>query len=348
MSRAELLIYAIFGLAIFLPLLPGLLELRRGQDDDPLKIDTGYARDPRFLGKSMRNKMTPFFTDTEGEDRVPFLNRKGEFASVVDSLDVGDHSHIDDIVLSRGAFSVGDHSALLDVYAKGTVYVGASSRLRTLAADGNAIFGPGTQVIRWIDVDADCMIGDGSELGQSVTASGRLRLGDDVSFNRLFGRPIVVDGNQRAEIRAMSSAPMAYSKVTDRRRVAALSVDPGTTYDTHIVATGDVEIGEDAVVTGSIKAGGNVIVRRGGRVLRNVVARGNVIVEPDGSIFGHIFADHDVTLHEGALVGERHAPKTLHSLGATSMASGASIFGWLIAERGGTSVVSMAREEAAS
>jgi len=338
MSATETIIYAIYALAVVLPLLPGLLELRNASDDDPLKIDASYARDPRFLGKSMRNKVIPIMKETAGEDRVPFLNRKHEFAHVVDGLESGDRSTIDDIVLSRGPFSVGDRSVLLDVYAQGPVSVGAASRLRTLAADRGAVFGPGTQVVRWIDVEGDCAIGGGSELGQSVTASGRLILGPDVRFNRLFGRPIAVESSQRAEIRALSTGPILSTHASDRRRVKAMSVAQGETIEYDIVATGDVEVGAEATVTGSIKAGGTVTIKERAAVLGNVVARGSVIIERDGTIYGHIFGNRDVTLHAGALMGDRHAPKTLHASGIVRLIEGATIFGWLIAERGGRSL----------
>lgn len=341
MSPVEVLIYTIYALAVILPLLPGLLELRSASDDDALRIDSAYARDPRFLGKSMRSKLIPIMQETEGENRVPFLNRKNEFARVVDRLDSGERSNIEDVVLSRDTLTIGKNSALLDAYARGAVSVGDGTRLRTLAADNDAEFGAQTQVIRWIDVEGNCTIGPGSELGQSVSASGRVLLGNDVTFSRLFGRPIAVEDEHRSGLRGLAMGPLKESHADDRLMAKSVYVDHGQLYDVDIVAAGDVEVGGDACVTGSIKAGGTVTIRENATVLGNVVARGDVVLENDSSVFGHIFGDRDVILNAGALVGDRHAPKTLRASGRAKVSTGACVFGWLIAERGGTTVRSL-------
>lgn len=341
MTTIEIAVYLTYATATIVPLLPGLLELRRGSDDDALRIDASYARDPRFLGKSMRNKVIPIMRETQGEDRVPFLNRKNEFAKVVDHLEMGEHSNIEDIVLCRDRFVVGKNSALLDAYARGTVSIGDGTRLRTLAADNDSEFGAHTQVVRWIDVEGNCTIGPGSELGQSVSAAGRMLLGTDVSFSRLFGRPIAVEDEHRSGMRALAMGPLKEAHADDRLMAKTVYVDQGELYDVDIVAAGDVEVGTDACVTGSIKAGGMVTVRENAQVLGNVIARGDVQLESDATVFGHIFSERNVILAEGALVGERHAPKTLRAAGTARIATGAAVFGWLIAEKGGVTTRAM-------
>ncbi|HET9030687.1 MAG TPA: hypothetical protein VFN49_10960 [Candidatus Aquilonibacter sp.] len=336
MSGGEILVYALYAFAVIVPLLPGLLELRTGSDDDPLRIDSSYARDPRFLGKSMREKMAPILNQTKGEARVPFLNRKNEYARVVNALDGGDRTAFEDVVLSRGTLCVGNESELLDIYARGNVRVGSGSRLRTLAGDADADLGPGTQVVRWIDVNGNCSIGNGSDLGQSVSATGRVVLGDNVRFNRVFGRPVVSVTGQRAEVRALGIGPMfTTSMAVDRLLVKTVFVEPDETYDVDIIASSDVEVGPGACVMGSIKSRGRVLIGEGATVIGNIIARGTVTLKADATCFGHIFGEGDVMLEEGALVGERHAPKTLHASRTAVISPGACVFGWVIAERGG-------------
>lgn len=335
MTTTETIIYLLYIGAVLLPLIPGLFELRVAGDDDPLKIDAAYARDPRFLGKSMRAKVGPILSEVAGEERVPFLNRKNEFARVIDAFESIDRSRFDDVVLSRGRFRVGDHSTLLDVYAQGAVEVGAASRLRTLAADTGARFGSGTQVIRWIDVEGDCSIGNGSDLGQSVSASGRLILGSGVRFNRLFGHPISVGMAQRAELRGLAEAPIFAPGSQGRATAASYVAEAGRAVDGDIVAANNVDVGAMATIAGSIKAGGGVTLRENARVFGNVVARGTVTLERDASVLGHIFGEGDVVLHPGALVGGRHAPRTVHASKTARIAQDACVYGWVIAERGG-------------
>ncbi len=335
MTRVEILVVALYLVAVLLPLLPGLLELRVATDDDPLKIDTSYARDPRFLGKSMRAKLGPVMNEVSGDARVPFLNRKNEFARVTDGFESIDRARFDDVVLSRGRFAVGDHSSMSDVYARGDVAVGAFGALRTLASDASARFGSNTRVARWIDVEGDCTFGNGSDLGQSASAAGRLIVGTGVRFNRLFGRPVAVVDARRAELRALTGSPVAVRGPNDRRLVTSYVIDPGSIVDEDIVATKDVFVGTDATVGGSIKAAGTVTIAENACVLGNVIARGNVTLAPDATVLGHIFGDADVILEPGALVGDRHAPKTLHASRHAQLSPEACVYGWIIAERGG-------------
>ncbi len=335
MTPVEIGLYLLYALVVALPLLPGLLELRAGDDDDPLKIDASYARDPRFLGKSMRAKVEPIVDATHGEARVQFLNRKNEFALITDAYRSPDRVRFDDIVLSRGDFHVGDRSVMLDVYARGDVAVGAYAQVRTLAAGRNARFGSRLSVVRWIDVEGDCTIGDAADLGQSVAASKRLVIGAGVRFSRLFGRPISVIDGRRAELHALSAGPLLARASGARRLVKTLTLDPGARIEDDVVAAGDVELLPGAVIAGSLKAGGTVTLRANACVVGNIVARETVTLEADAMVLGHIFGDLDVVLHAGALVGDRHAPKTIHASRAVRIAPEACIFGWLIAERGG-------------
>ncbi len=345
MSPVEAGLYLAYAVMVLLPLLPGLLELRVAADDDPLKIDASYARDPRFLGKSMRAKVEPILDAAVGEARVPFLNRKDEFARVTDGLASPDREQLSEIVLSRGAFRVGDHSEMLDVYARGEIELGAYARLRTLAGDRDARIGSHAHVVRWIDVGGNCEIGGASELGQSVSASGRLEVGPGVHFNRLFGKPIAVVSSARAELRALELGPLIVRTATARRLVKKLVVDAGADLEGDVIAADEVEVGAGAIVRGSIKAGGSVTLREGACVCGNIVARDTVTLERDATVLGHIFGDGDVVLHGGALVGDRHAPKTIHASRNATIAAEACIFGWLIAERGGTTAAAVTPHE---
>lgn len=338
MTPVELIVIGLYAFAVLLPLLPGLFELRVATDDDPLKIDTSYARDPRFLGKSMRAKLGPVMNEVAGEARVPFLHRKNEFAQVSDGFESIDRAQFADVVLSRGRFVVGDRSAMLDVYARGEVTVGASATLRTLASDGTAKFGSNTRVARWIDVEGNCTIGNGSDLGQSASAAGNLIVGSGVRFNRLFGRPVAVLDPRRAELRALTTNPLAARFSYERRLVASCVIDPGSIVDEDIVATKDVFVGTDATIEGSIKAAGTVTIAENACVMGNVIARGTVRLSEDATVLGHIFGDEDVILEPGALVGDRYAPKTLHASRAARLAPEACVYGWVIAERGGVTL----------
>ena len=47
-----------FLLLLALPFLPGIIELRKPQDDRALSINMDYSKDPRYFGNSFRGILT--------------------------------------------------------------------------------------------------------------------------------------------------------------------------------------------------------------------------------------------------------------------------------------------------
>ena len=336
MSTTEIVIYAVFALAVVLPLLPGLFELSFGRDNEPLQIDQRYARDPRFLGKSMRAKALPIVNAKVAEYRAPFLKRRNEFARVVDELELVDGARINDVVLAKGTFTSGRNVSLRDVYTKGRANVGDGSDVRTLAADGGATIGSRAKVSRWIDVDGDCAVGRECELGQSVSATGALLVGEGATFSRLFGLPVAVG----ATIPPTMGNGVAIDMTADnaRQMVDSIRIPAGETYMGDIIASRDVVVGAGATLRGSIKAGGTVVIHGRAKVLGNVVAHGDVSIEANGAVYGHVFTERNIALARGATVGRPNAPKTLHALERVTLSTSVAIHGWAISERGGRTV----------
>src|SRR5262249_6810072 len=72
-AMTSLAIVAGFAAFVFLPMLPGLLELRRSADATSLTIDQNYSRDPRYMGKSFRAKISSVLQSAPMHTRMPFL-----------------------------------------------------------------------------------------------------------------------------------------------------------------------------------------------------------------------------------------------------------------------------------
>jgi predicted acyltransferase (DUF342 family) len=331
-------IVAGFGLFVLLPMLPGFLEVRRSRDATSLTIDQNYSRDPRYMGKSFREKISSVLDSAPMHTRMPFLSRSKEFARVVPSLDLEDDEVWTDAVLSKGNVNTGNRASLVDLYSQGDVRIGAGSKLRTLAADGDVQLGANVSLMRWIDAEKSVRVGPNSNLGHSVSAVGPILLATDVEFRRLCGNPIVV-GNVRSDALEAPAQPAKWLS-SRKRRITSVkdTVGRGETVSGDMISRGGVELRENAVVQGSVKSGGDVVVGPGAIIEGNVVARGVVVIRSGGTIRGHVFAEGNVIMAKDSVVGASGAAKTLYSSRDICLAEGSRIYGWVICEDTGTTV----------
>lgn len=323
----ELTAYIACAVGIALPTIPGLLQLRQARKDS-ITIDQRYSRDPRYMGTSWRRTVDPILESASGE-RVPFLKRKGEFASVMADATLPNGALVNDVILARGSFSAGRAASLLDVYAKGTVVIGPDSHVRCLAADNTTTIGDRTVVTRWVDVEGDLSVGRFCDLGASASATGRLTVDSGTRFRRMFAAPVVVAG--------ASTAPAAADKRL--RRGSTLIVKPGEKVAGDVIVPHDVEIGDGALIDGSITAGGDVRIGSGVQIHGSVISRGHTTIGQRSIVLGHIFGDRSVAIASSATIGTAEYPKTVQSTEALQLAPGARVYGWVICERGGTTVV---------
>ncbi len=334
MSAAEMWIIALFALLVLLPFVPGALQQAINADDGSLAVDGAYVREPRFLGRSMRALARAAFDTVAPDGRIPFLGRRGEFARVVESFEVGAGAGVDDAVLARRSFRARSDASVSDVYARGRVVLGEGASARTLAADDGAELGAHARVERWLDVEGACTTGAFCVLGRSASASGVLLVGEGSSFERLFGRPVVA-GGALIDLSGDDGVPEPPTALRERLSVETLTIGANETIANDIVANGDVVVGHGASVRGSITSYGSVRVLGFANVSGNVIAERDVTLERGARVLGHCFAGRDAVLWNAAAVGTPGAAKTVRGGAGVTLAAGARVHGWVIAEHGG-------------
>jgi len=325
----EFAIYLACAAGILLPTIPGLLQLRM-EPDDAIRVDERYIRDPRYLGKTFREAAAPILETSQIGTRFPFLNRRDEYARIEGDVVLPDQSKVDDVLLARGSVRVGDHTSLLDVYAVGRLDLGSDCLVRCIAAGGDVTLGERTTITRSIDVDGSLTIGRGCDLGASASATGTITVHSGSQFRRMYASRILFAG---------SADTIPETRSSEERSASMIVVGPGERYEGDLRAPDDVEIGQGAVVTGSITAGGNVFVAADGTVHGNLIARGDASLGQGSHVLGHVFSNSNVVIASAATIGSVESPKTVESAESLLIAPGATIHGWVICERGGTAVV---------
>lgn len=310
----EGMVYAAFAAAIALPALPAALELLARRDASPLPLDPQYAADPRYLGKSFRQKIAGVLGECTPGSEVRFLNRANERARIVDEYECAAGAHEACAILARGAANVGHDARITDLFSAGPVRVGRGAMLRTIVSDADIAIGERATISRFADAERDITIGPNAVVEYGAFAGGTCRLAEHVAFHRLFGNPVTV-GKLQPKVEA--------------------ALPPGETIDTDTIAAHSIEIAANTVHTGSIKSDGDVVIRAHARIRGNVIARGSVHVGTGASVGGHIYSERDVVLGYDAGVGASERCKTVYASGSVTLFPGAYVHGSIVCESRG-------------
>jgi len=315
-----------------MPFVPGALELARPRDDQRLEIEQGYVRDPRFFGRSFRHKLAPAIA--HAGSALPYrssiqLHRPERF-EVRRDLFVPAGGSIGGVVVALGDADVGRGAKVGDCYATGGVTVTDRATLRALACDGFATLGQDVRIGRWIDAAQDILVGERCDLGQSLSAGGNVRLREHCTFRRLWGRPIETE------------APHAAAPITPTIEdvvvfgAKGLSLPRNTVLDQDLVVRGALQIGANSVIRGDIKAHKSIIIQPGVRIEGNVVTRGDLTIAGDVEIMGNIFSERDISIGSRSRIGSADAYKSVYAAGSARLRDRVTVFGWIIAEVGGS------------
>jgi predicted acyltransferase (DUF342 family) len=300
-----LLSIALFVLVLALPALPALREIRRPRDDGRLHIAEAYIRDPRWFGRSYREKLAPFVAAARGDDSVdegiqlrtleptrwepvvaiPPLER-------VHGITIGDRIH------------VGHAAGIRDAYALAALTCDRDVVARTLTSDGDLFIGDGVTVLRWIDADGTIEVGAGTSLG--VSASAVATVAGAMTLLELDATP------------------------------GARQLGPGAAPDAEpLVVFGPLRIAAGTNIPGAVKVHGALTVEPGVRIAGTVIARGDITFAADVVVGGHVFSEANVHVGPRCRIGVSGGIKTLYAAGSLSLAGDVEVTGWVVAENRG-------------
>lgn len=313
-----LLNVAIFALLFGLPLVPGFLEILKPRDNTSLALNSNYARNPHFFGDSMRSKVAPLLSQRGRESpyEIPFLGRRGERARLAERIIVPPRNATEDVLIAFDRLEIKPDASLLDGYGIGSVTASDRIFARTLLSDGDVRLGSGCKVGRWIDAAGTLRVGESCDLGRSATAGKRFTIGAGTRFTRVFGMPIVAQGD----------APVPEAGV----RVAQKSAVPSD-----LVSRRDLRVEAECAVGGSVKTDGSLTIGAGAHIKGNAIARGSVTIERGARIDGHVFSEEWLTIGPRVRIGTPGSSRTAYGGFGVKLSPTAQIFGWLVSDRNG-------------
>ncbi len=333
-------VVACLGL-LFLPFLPGLLELRKPKDDEPLRIDMNRTKDPRYFGRSFRALLKEARKGREKDYGIgPLTLSRPETVETAPSLSVAADRKIARLLVADGEFTAGAGSRFeKEIFAGGRAVVGDGAELRALAGDGDVTLGRKVKVLRWVDVLGDFEAGDGSDLGVSVSGEKGLTLGRGCRFRRLYGHPV----RTMAPDAPSEAAPALHESpgpdlgetawIVDANRMV---IPQAAEVMETLIIKNRLVVNARAVLRRDVKGYRDIVLGRDVTVLGNIFAEGDIVIGPGARIAGNIFSQGRLTIGDGARVGGVGAEKSVVGNKGIALGRGVEVHGSLSTEGDGT------------
>lgn len=330
------LCFILFGLLFVLPFVPGIREIRKKEDAEPLFIDMEYRKDPCYFSRSLKNKLTESINSDGKLDGILSLNlSKEEMVEIIENASTLEQSSIKNVCYFKGDFNSGSNVSFeKEVYVRGNACIGESNQLYALACDGDVSVLKGTRFLRWIDSEGSINVGEQCDLGVSATCTGSLSIASNCSFKRLYGFPVVTRGDSvlSSEEKYCSNKgeiPVFEVRCNDRN---PLNIPPNSCEDYTYITSRSLTIGDNALVRGHVKALGDIVTGECVTIAGNLFAEGDIHIGAHSSIRGTVFSQGRIILDQGVTIGSKGKVKSVIGKQGIILGYGVQVFGYVMTE----------------
>ncbi len=350
------LIFAALVCAHFLPSYRAWLSTR---GEHPADIDPDYVRMEDYFARSFRLKMAdwlklPVYQTLPGGAR---MIRKGvERIRISGSCEYPASTESDEILAVEGDFRCGpDCTFNREILVRGNAFIGAGTRLQSIASDGSLLLGENVMVTRWADSMGEMEIGLGAVVRVRATSGTLIRMRRGARAGSAFA-PIVTTTHgveedpassveaaiERLEIPGSIGAPSradaGVQQKIDPKRMHRLGLDSWlyrgdldsqvpVRVKTRLVVRGDFVIPAGSVVENDLKAHGRILVGQGSVCRGNVIADKDISLGPSSRFHGVMHTGRTLRLGRGVIGGDKDRRVAAYSAGVLSLEENVTVHG---------------------
>jgi hypothetical protein len=342
------LVYALFfalTVALFaLAFLPGLLEIRRRRDVQPLSVSADSRVDVRHLANGFRGllpqRFAPLLRSAQETGKPlsgrlgnvePFTIMPGGYAMTLAPQEESAR-RCDRILLSMADLHPMTAATYTrELYAAGAFMGAAKSRYRAVLAEGDVNLGPDSSVMRWIHAGRELHVGPRCHLHGRASADVALTVLGDCRFDRL-NAPLIRFGEVLATAAPAPQGATAPSPQGDTAPHGAEPTAPGAALldasslrplhpqklrhlaDFSVgraLVRGDLKIPPGSLVDFDLVVIGELVVGAGSLCRRSLKGRHNVVLEAGVQVEGSVVSERNLIVREGCVIhgpalAERH------------------------------------------
>jgi cytoskeletal protein CcmA (bactofilin family) len=346
-------LFLMVGLMLLLPLIPGLVELRRKSDALPLSVVQQNAGEIRHFANSFRDYIKGIEPTlqrcvADGTTATGILANGEEYVALgradeplLRALEQRDALH--PVVITAGVdLAVPSQSTLSKGIYAGCLFTGGSkNKYRAILGENNVRLGESSYVTRWVHAVGEFIAERGCRLYGRISSDSVIRLGADCVFLRLNAPRIEIGNTTPIQEASPSPLPAIANSPQSQRffHEGDFEVQAGETIRGNVVIRGNLHIGSGARICGSVKSTRQLVLDDGVSVEGSLISAREMRIGSNCAVHGPVVAELELAIATGTRVGSRQYPTTV-SAPWIKAEEGVLVFGTLWAREHGEVVAS--------
>ncbi|RZD14797.1 MAG: hypothetical protein EVJ47_00480 [Candidatus Acidulodesulfobacterium ferriphilum] len=343
-----IILILIFAFFIFLPFLPGIIELLAPLDNKPLPVKMDYSRDARYFGRSFKKILKDSLKKAgfqKGTAEIKLSSGLEKIEMIYSDFN-SDKKNLDRILLISGNLITGHADNFnKEIFVEGNASFGNNSIIRAAAVTKDVEIDDNSKIMRWLDANGRIRACENTYLGISATCGEEFQLSKGCKFRRLLGNPILtlkdpssVDhglaDNGRFDINNASISTTLNEIINEDMRY-----DEPVLINGNLIINGNLDINSEFTINGDIKASGNITIKtlKNVNILGNIISDSIITMAGNIKVGGNIFSQEEVYL-EGVDVGDINKLKSVIAKKKLNLGNNVTIYGFVLTEGIGTVV----------
>jgi predicted acyltransferase (DUF342 family) len=333
---------------LLLPLLPGLREVLRPTDIAPLKVVDRASGHVAHFARNFRHYLEQQVSGLPAEaqagdffgrlpDGTAFLRVHKQSDAIAREASQGLQSQL--VVIDTPATLTGNETFLMELYARAPLTGGPNAVYRAIYGEHELVLGDDSAVLRWAHASGRLTVGNRCTMRGRLSSDESVRLGSSVVVERV-GAPVISVGEPAdlppdlPSTLPLCPLPAGARTIGNFVRVEGdFTVTEGTRIAGHLVVAGRTRIGMGAIVEGSVKSHGDLVLAAESRIRGAAVTRAAMLIGPAAWIEGPAIAEARLDIGRGAVIGSPDSPATA-SAPVVELGQGASVYGQISAMGG--------------
>ncbi len=320
-------------LLLLLPFVPGLLEIRRKQDAQPLRVARNYDVKVRYFANRFREYIRTHFAGQLSTMRSQARTLQGEledgshyclvareaaiaFERAEREAQVTTRMFIADADLTLP----GAMTYLNELYASGTITGADEDIYRAMLAEADITLGQDSMLLRWMHADGEIRIASGCVLYGRVSADKRIMIDSQVRFRRLNAPEILFGSNTPPpQATAQPRQEIQPEDLAVEVDIAAgrwlieddLDLADNSCVHANLVVTGTLRIGRNCEIHGSIKSHKLLHIDSGCAIHGSVVSMQAIQISTGCYLKGPLISEAQVHIDANCRIGSVSLPTTI-------------------------------------
>lgn len=324
--------FIVLLILLVLPFLPGIIEIRRKLDAQPLQVAQNYDVDIHHFASTFRSYIDEhFFQDLNDSGTQP-ASKQGDLEDgskycLLDSqakvtfteAELGRQVTNKMFIASKDLDLPGDMTFLNELYASGSITGSDESIYRAMLAGSDITLGRNSILLRWMHAAGKIYVAPGCVLHGRVSADETIQLACKSHFERLnaeniiFGeRPAVAPvAGDRVDLKPEDLS--AHVKASAGRWLIEHNVEipANSRINANLVVVGKLTIGENCEINGSIKSHKTMLIKAGCKINGSAVCMENINIEAYTDLKGPLVSEATIEIATDCAIGTKDPATTI-------------------------------------